>query len=112
MRYWLTLFVLLFAVSVGAEAHNAKYSCRNYMGGKAAFLKNVPIKELQKDIIIGTCRIWIKCYNPLRAVSVELVYLVDKQFYLKWPEWNIIKGDRCSTPRATSVTLDRIDIVF
>ena len=64
MKYWLTLFILLFAVSVGAEDHNAKYSCRNYMGGKAAFLKNEPIKELQKGIIIGTC-----FYQPERPNS-------------------------------------------
>jgi len=65
MRYWLTLLILLFAVSVvGAEEHNAKYSCQNYMGGKAAFLKKEPIKELQKGIIVGTC-----FYQPERPNS-------------------------------------------
>lgn len=53
MRYWLTIFILLFAVSVGAEEHN-KYSVKNYSGKNANFLKNEPIKDLQEGIIIGT----------------------------------------------------------
>jgi len=50
---WVTLVILLFAVSVGAEEKiNEKYSYKDFMGGS---LRNVKVEELNNTVIVGSC---------------------------------------------------------